>query len=508
VIYTADHIRKDTTIACDLCVVGSGAGGAPVAEEAARRGKRVVVLEAGSYWRPRDMTQLEHEMLPRLYHEKAGRITADKAIHVHQGKGVGGSTLHNLNLVKRVPGPVLEEWRARHGLTALSPAALDAAYEEVERRISVSTLGEADLGSNSYALKRGCERLGYRGGYLSHNRVGCTKSGFCELGCAFDAKENALKVFITSAVEKGAVVLADTWATRVRFDGRRATAVEAVVRDPVTGALRHKVTIEARAVCLSASATGTPALLQRSEVPDPHALVGSRLQLHPGVAVAGVFDDPMFAWTGIPQGYECTEFLDFSPGSARRVWLIPAFAHPVGVSAILGAFGAEHARRLAEYPRLGAFTAMVHDETVGRVRAKGDFGVDIDYWCDEADRAQLALGVRECARLILAGGARKAVVPLATPIEVDRLEDVDRLLGRLEIRKYDLEIAAVHPMGSVWMGDDPTRSCCDASGRYHHMDNLFVSDASLFPGSIGGPPQLTVYALGVHVGRRVSEALG
>jgi choline dehydrogenase-like flavoprotein len=508
VIYTAAHVRRDLALACDLVVVGSGAGGAPVAEVAARAGKRVVVLEAGSYWRPRDMTRLEHEMFPRLFHEKAGRTTLDRSIHVHQGKGVGGSTLHNLSLCKRIPREVLDEWRGARGLASLAPATLEAAYDDVERRLSVRALEEPELNANNRAAKRGCEALGYRGAMLRINRVGCRGAGYCELGCPFDAKENALKVYIASAVEAGAAVLADTWAVRVRWSGRRASGVDAVVRDPETGAERHRVSVEARAVCVSASATGTPALLLRSEVPDPRGLVGSRLFLHPGAAAAGVFDEPIYGWTGIPQSWECTEFLDFAPGSERRVWILPAFAHPVGVSAILGGFGAEHARRLADYPRLAAITAMVHDESPGRVRARGAHGVAIDYALHERDAAQLALGLRESARILLAAGARRATVPLSTPLDVERLEDVDRLLGGLAVRPHDLDIAAVHPMGTVFMGDDPERACVDASGRYHRLENLFVADASLFPGSIGGPPQLTIYALGTIVGRAVVAHLG
>jgi choline dehydrogenase-like flavoprotein len=63
-------------------------------------------------------------------------------------------------------------------------------------------------------------------------------------------------------------------------------------------------------------------------------------------------------------------------------------------------------------------------------------------------------------------------------------------------------------MGSVWMGDDPARACVDSTGRYHHLDNLFVADTSLYPSSIGAPPQNTPYALGTHVGRQIASFLG
>ncbi|MBI2569792.1 MAG: GMC family oxidoreductase [Candidatus Schekmanbacteria bacterium] len=505
-IFTAEHITRDLELTADVCVIGSGAGGAPVADAAAAAGLRVAVVEAGRFWRSKDFSQLEHEMFPRLYQDKAGRSTSDKAIHLHQGKGLGGSTLHNLNLCARIPAPVFTEWRQLRGLSGLDAQVMDGLYAEVERRLLVSRLDESNLNANNRILKQGCEALGYRGGFLSHNRVGCLGSGFCELGCPFDAKQNALKVFLTPAVRAGAVVVCDTTAVLLRFQGRRVERLEADVRDPETGDVRHRLTVTAKVFCSSASATGTAALLLRSEVPDPHGLIGSRLHIHPGAAVAGIFDRDLHSWRGIPQSYECTEFLDFAPGSERRVWILPAFAHPVGVSAILAGTGEEHGRLMSAYPRMAAISAMVHDETVGSAAHRGRHGVTVDYWMAPSDRGQLALGLREASRLLFAAGARRVVVPLARTVELSTTAEVDPFFDRFEVQKHDLDITAVHPMGTVWLGDDPVTSCVDPNGRYHHLDNLYVADTSLFPTSIGGPPQLTTYALGTHVGRRIVAA--
>ena len=94
-IFTGSHVREDRTIDCDVCIVGSGAGGAVVAERLASRGKRVVVLEDGSFHTSDTFDLQERHMTPRLYQEAGGRATADNAIAIVQGRAVGGTTVVN-----------------------------------------------------------------------------------------------------------------------------------------------------------------------------------------------------------------------------------------------------------------------------------------------------------------------------------------------------------------------------------------------------------------------------
>lgn len=64
----------------DVCVIGSGGGGAVAAAELAEAGLDVVVLEQGHHWTSRDFTQREEEMLPRLFEEAGMRQTKDAGV--------------------------------------------------------------------------------------------------------------------------------------------------------------------------------------------------------------------------------------------------------------------------------------------------------------------------------------------------------------------------------------------------------------------------------------------
>jgi choline dehydrogenase-like flavoprotein len=45
------------------------------------------------------------------------------------------------------------------------------------------------------------------------------------------------------------------------------------------------------------------------------------------------------------------------------------------------------------------------------------------------------------------------------------------------------------------MGADPRSSVVDAFGRCHGVRGLYVADMSVFPTSLGAPPQITTAAL-------------
>jgi choline dehydrogenase-like flavoprotein len=167
--------------------------------------------------------------------------------------------------------------------------------------------------------------------------------------------------------------------------------------------------------------------------------------------------------------------------------------------------GAAHRAVMQRYPNLAVLTALIHDFTKGTVRPDGDLGLSIDYWPDAADRAELAHGLWACARLLFAAGATQVLIPTAVPMRFNPGDNLEPL-KRFELEKGKLDLIAVHPMASVPMGDDPQRSAVDSEGRHHVVRNLFVADGSLFPTSIGGPPQLSIYALGLHVGRAIARS--
>jgi choline dehydrogenase-like flavoprotein len=62
------------------------------------------------------------------------------------------------------------------------------------------------------------------------------------------------------------------------------------------------------------------------------------------------------------------------------------------------------------------------------------------------------------------------------------------------------------------MGGDPASSVVNAFGELHGLHGVFVADMSVFPTSLGAPPQITTAALADrtahHIIARGSELAG
>jgi choline dehydrogenase-like flavoprotein len=497
------QIEHDLRLDVDAVVVGTGAGGSVALRELARAGLNVVALEQGPWSTSSDFDQREDRMLPLLFEDAGGRATDDMAIRVLQGRGLGGSTVHNTNLCKRTPDAILELWADKYGVVGATPRDLRDRFAAIERDLSVSEIPAPMRNANNEALRSGCEALGWKAGPLHHNRVGCVGSGFCELGCAYNAKQNALKVIVPQAIEAGANVFVDVETLRVVHDGARVTGVAAVARDP-EGRPRATVDVRARVVVLAASAVGSAALARKSGLPDPHGQLGRGLRLHPGAVVAGTFEREIEGWHGIPQSYECTEHLSHEEGSDKRVWIVTAFAHPIGAAAALPGFGAAHMASMRAYPKLAVLTAMVHDETSGEVGVDDAGRPVLHYRMTPGDRAQLAKGLAACARILLAAGAREVSIPAIPPRRATTMAALDAL-DLSFVRPHAVPLTAVHPMGTMRMGEDAKSSVVSSTGEHHQVRGLFVADGSLFPTSIGTPPQISIYAFALHLAPHAVE---
>jgi long-chain-alcohol oxidase len=502
----------DQELACDVVVVGSGAGGGVVAAELARAGLDVVVLEKGGYAAERDFSHQEGDAYRELYLYALTLTTDDLACRILAGSTLGGGTVVNYSTSLPTPPAVLAEWAAVSGVDAFASGEVAASLEAVAGRLGV-TEAQSRPGARDRLLERGLERLGWHAGPLPRNVRGCPQDagcGWCGFGCRLGAKQSTLVGYLEEAAAAGARLVVGADARRVLVEatgaagGRsgRATGVEALA------AGGHRLVVRARAVVAAAGAIETPALLLRSGL---GGQVGRNLRLHPGTAAVGVFSEPVRWWEGTLQARYSTELGRRLGPYAPILETVPV--HP-GTAAVALPWrsAADHRAQMERSANLSLVAVLCRDTGAGRVRVDRDGSPRVRWRLDPADEARMAAGLAAAGEVLAAAGAgevfslhrqRPAFRPGAPGAHRAWAEATRRAGfggGRVTLASY-------HQMGSCRIGADPATSAVGPDHRTHEVDGLYVADASLFPTASGVNPMLSVMALAHRAAGRVAARL-
>jgi choline dehydrogenase-like flavoprotein len=488
----------DVEFGCDVVVVGSGAGGATIARELAEAGLDVVIVEEGG---PVSRKDFDASALQRTvrYCRNNGLTTAigDSVIPIPMGRVVGGTTVVNSGTCLRAPDKVLDEWAGEHGALLAAPDRMAPKYDLLDERLHIQPVADDIMGANGRIAQRGAEALGLRSQPIPRPTRNCAGTGQCAFGCPRDAKQAMHLTSLPAAVRHGARIYAGCAVEKVVMRGGRAEGIRARILDLDRKPTGSTLTIHARSVFVCAGALMTPLLLRRSRIARRNAALGNHLRIHPGSGVTGRFDEVVNGWQGVMQSYAIDELLDDGI-------LLEATFPPLGMTYSAGALpgiGREHARLLDLYPHMASIGSIISDTGTGRVQRLPGLGPTMRYTLSQRDVDKTVRAIGLAARVLFAAGASEVYsgIPAIEPLR--SLADVSDLEER-RFRARDVKVSAYHPMGTARMGADSSRSVCDAEGRMHGTENVFLADTSIFPASTHVNPQLTLMALCLNLAER------
>ncbi|MEY3013961.1 MAG: hypothetical protein RIT45_2696 [Pseudomonadota bacterium] len=502
-------LSGETALRCDVVVVGSGAGGAVTAAGLAEAGHDVLLLEEGGDHTRADFDLQEATAYPMLYQDRGARSTADMAMTVLQGRSVGGSTTVNWTTCYRTPERILANWRAHHGLEALTEAELAPHFSAVERRLSIGTWPESAANANNRRLLEGARKLGWQADSTRRNVRGCANSGYCGVGCPVDGKQAMHVTFVPDLLRAGGRLIADCRVETVEVDASgRARGVVASVLDRQTGKPSGAtVRVEAKVVVLSAGAINTPAVLLRSGISD--GPVGRRTFLHPVVGMAGEYDEKIQGFYGAPQSIASHQFID--RGERYGFFLEAVPVQPMLIAFASGQFGTPLRQLMGRLDHLSVLIGLLVDgldpaEPAGHVELDAHGRVRLHYPLGPAHAEAFAAMHDSLARLHLAAGAGGVTSLHLDPVVVRSEADLPSLAAA-PYGALEHGIFTAHQMGGAAMGRDPARSVVRPDHRHHRVEGLYVVDGSVLPSALGVNPSETIYGLAHRARGFVAEAL-
>lgn len=512
-VVDASTLVEDRSVQADVVIIGSGAGGGISAEILARSGLSVILVEEGALVSSRDFNMREAEAYPSLYQESAARKTADKGIDILQGRTVGGSTTVNWTSSFRTPPDTLAWWRQHHALPGSTVEAMAPWFDMAERRLKVGEW-QAAPNENNDILRRGADKLGIPTGFIRRNVNGCWNLGYCGMGCPTNAKQSMLVTTIPAALDHGATLL--TRARAERFAIRGEHVEELVCQALDAGGLRPSgrvLRLRARHYVVAGGAINSPALLLRSDAPDPSGMLGRRTFLHPTVISAAFFPQRVDGWAGAPQTVYSDHFLHEAPLDGPMGYKLEAPPlHPLLLATKMSGFGAHHADIMRQFPHTHAMLALLrdgfHDDSPGgRVSLRADGSPELDYplndylW-EAARRALLSM-----AEIQFAAGAREVLTGHEMAPRYASWLEAKRGIAALPQRLHLTRVVSAHVMGGCAMSGDERLGVTDADGRYRGLANVSVHDGSLFPTSVGANPQLSIYGLTARLASGLASRL-
>lgn len=542
----------------DVVVVGSGAGGAPVAATLAEAGASVLVLERGPRRSRRDFRFDELRVARREYFVP----TAERDPHIllvddkppersNEGwiaVGVGGGTVHMSGFFYRfrpedfaladtlgqVKGAAVTNW-------PLTYDELEPYYARMERDIGVS--GAADEGPHvakragpypygpmathpiAGAIDDAAKKLGLASFVTARAIVGqpvagrgaCHYHDLCGgFGCDSGAKSSTLETYIPRAEATGKCrVVADARAHQILVDDTgKATGV--VYRD--AAGVDHEV--RARVVVVACSAVESVRLLMLSQgkgfprgLGNSNGMLGQYVLFSTLSKAHGSFrfstDAARATLLKTHGGFLGRSIADFYVPKDKQApvrkagglnFLFPA-GGPVFQSEQVAArgastlWGAELKKALAEY---WLEQRQLDCETFGEYLPTPGTRVELD------PSVKDAMG-HASARIHVSRSPHDYAV---SRYLADRASEVLDAAGADRVWQSNLGARTMHlPMGGARMGTDPKLSVVDKACRLHDCKNVYVSDAAVFPSSGGWPPTATILANALRVADGIREAL-
>jgi choline dehydrogenase-like flavoprotein len=469
-------------ITAEVCVIGSGCGGATAAHLLAEAGHEVVVLEEGRDVIGPERTQRDGAMYDQLYMDRGGRASHDLSVSVLQGRVLGGGGVINTCDVVPMPESVLHHWATKYGLEDFAPERFSPFQDDALADLSASRIPESMVNTANDRLRQGAEALGLRGEVMMHNRVGCRGLGTCLIGCPVHAKRNPRMVALPKAIAAGARVF--TRARAVKIDSANKELKEITVRtlDPGGYHEQHELRVRAKIVIVAANAIASAQLLLRSGVGNSH--VGQNLMLQPQLPIIGIFDERIAAFDGIPQSYAVTEFEE-DDNAEFGLWgyrIEGIMGTPGIVASLLPFSGASGMEGMAQYDRMAPSLLLAPDAPSGRVEVARGGRLTIHYEQRKDHQQRLRHAVETAARVYLESGAREVLVPTAPPLIIGSAREARRA-QQLTFAPATAPMISAHQQGTVRFAASARDGGADLDGQVYGTRDVYVFDSSGYPTS-------------------------
>lgn len=507
----------------DVIIIGTGAGGGTLAHRLAPSGKKILVLERGSFL-PKEKANWSTDAVFRDGRYQTNETWAEpdgSTIRPGMGYWVGGNTKFYGGALFRLRKKDFETVKLHEGVSPEWPLKYDdfeRYYDQAEALYQVHgqqgddptepprkadypfppVSHEPRIAWIEAALKKkGLQpfylplsvKLNEKDAFLSE----CIRCNTCDgFPCFIDAKSDADVSCVRPVMNSSNVhLMTEAKVNRLNTSasGREVSSVEAEVAGENRSFTGDIVVVACGAV------NSAVLLLNSANDQHPNGLanssdqVGRNFMKHLAAAIVGLSlkeNHSVFQKTLAINDY---------------YWGEPGFDYPMGHVQLLGKV---NARMLAlDVPKIAPTRAL-------RLAAKRT----VDWWLtgEDAPDPQNRVTVKQGKTMVRYEPNNMVAFRRLIRRWIKVIREVDNEGSLLPLSWYFSKLlpvgAVAHQVGTCRFGTDPATSVLDVNCKAHDLDNLYVVDGSFFPSSAAVNPSLTIMANAMRVGDRIAERLG
>lgn len=456
----------------DYIIIGSGAGGSPLAHYLTQAGANVLMLESGKRFNKHTFPDNEMDANAQLMWGGGTDLTKDARTVLLRGKCVGGGTIVNQCLLDRFDDVAWNDFRADSGIDMFSTENMASAYDEVESHLAMHTFTPDEWNGNAKIYQQAFDKLGYETKPLRRGQNGNCDGYDCVKavgGCSRDSKQSMLITFLPKAEKQGLTLIPEFSVEKIDHTKQGVT---------VSGIHQGKeVSYKAGKCIVSAGAIGTPKLLMQSGIDAKLPAMGTHFHCHPQFMIIAMFDHIVDAHKGAFQTLKSSD-------PRFREWgfkLENVFASPGAIAMLNYSYGPSHQNYMRKYRNMGCMEVAIRDHTPGTIKLKKG-RVIVDKPVDEIDRKRFDHGQQLVQELLTAAGGKDI---MSSPLQI-----------------------GLHLMGGARMGVNEDTSVVNEAFKVHGYENLYVVDGSLFPNAPGINPSLSIMSLSYRASQAILKEAG
>jgi choline dehydrogenase-like flavoprotein len=474
----------------DVLIIGSGPGGSVIADRLKDTNHEILLLEKG-FDANDDETVKDniYEPIFKYYNNGGATPVLSKPIFPFAEANVlGGGSEINGGLIWKTPTHILDTWLSNKSISQELYDNVDKYYSKIKNQLNVNFHSSRLSGNNDSRI---IDRAAKQSGFLSVNVpkaiVNCRMHNRCSSICPSSQKKSLSQTLLKGIRGKVKILSGYKILKLVREENK---IIFCFAKNIKTNKIYK---IFSNFYFVSSGAINTPFLLTKSNI----VKTNKSLMFHHNLRFIVDFKKNINANHGTMFNKQIQEFIEdrflIMASNYRKSFLASALESKIE----------ELDSRIERFRDHALYTTQVQSFGKGSIKSFLSFGPFITYKFDDKDLKLMKLAIKTTINLLFKANAKQVILPLKKNYLISSYDEYIKNVHE-NIKIEDLELLSVHAMSSIPMGYGDE---CPVNhyGKIKHLDNIYVSDASILPSNIGESPQGTIMIFSNYIADKFIE---